>query len=717
MAAVKQVQQQFAGVKEAVRFDSRGMNVKYDKSDPFAENVHFTDPAFFDLFNFPLLSGSNDISDNSSILITASVAKKYFGSQPAVGKILTMYAGEMYAMPLTVKGVLKDVPYNSTIHFGMLTNFENQLKPDGSRIAADDWSWLVGAAFFRIPNPSNAARLSNEMKKYLPLQNKAKPDFIISGFKCISLRENATVQGDMIGWNYLYTRTEDSAAFGPLVLAFLIFLSACLNFSNTTVGRAGRRLKEIGMRKVMGSTHTQLIRQLLMECAVIVAAAIALSVLFNMWWIPTFNQMFSGIKLEASYLHNTGLIIFIVTMLVAATLLAGAYPAFYVSRFSPTSIFRGSVKFGGSNLFSRLMLGLQLSIAVITVLAGLAFSRNADFQRNYNFGFNIDNMIGVSLSDSSSFDAMSNAMRNVPGVTAIAGTRHHLGFNSRSVVAESEGIKKELDYYEVGRDYLKTMNLKMAAGREFNTGLEADYTTALLITQKTAAEYGWDEKQALGKIIHIDSIDYAVAGVIRDFKPQGFFTPHQPVAMKLGKEKRFQYLIIQAAQNELTAVYKKTQDEWKRLFPLKPFSGFYQNQMYAESYKTTVSIAKIFWWFAMVSILLTATGLFALVSLTALKKTKEIALRRVVGASPHHIVSLMNKGYVLIFIIASLFGCAAGFALTKLLLDLIFKVNAGVETASMVWSVMVLLLIAAFTSGIKVWQAIRTNPVKSLRNE
>ena len=714
MAALKQVQQDFSGVKEAVRYDSRGMNVKYDKSDAFAENVYFTDPAFFDLFNFPLVAGSNDLSDQNAVMITEKVAKKYFGKQAAVGKVLTMYAGETYAMPLTVKGVLKDVPANSTMQFNILTNFNNQLKSDGQKIAPDDWGFVLDAAFFRIPDAANAARLENEMKKYLPLQNKAKQDFIITGFKCVSLRKHAGMR-EMISWNALYTRPGEAAANGPLILAFLIFLSACLNFSNTTVGRASRRLKEIGMRKVMGSTHAQLMKQLLLECAVIVAAAIALSVLFNRWWIPMFNQMFEGVHVEANYLQDYNLFVFIALMFAGATLLAGAYPAFYVSRFSPTSIFRGSVKFGGSNLFSRLMLGLQLSIAVITVVAGLAFSRNAEFQRNYDFGFTIDNMMGVTLSDSSSYEALKNTMSDVPGITATAGTRNHIGFDSRSVVGESEGVKKELDYYEVGRDYLTTMNLKIAKGREFDAGLESDYNNALLITQKTAADYGWNEKQALGKTIHIDSMDFSVVGVMKDLKPQGFFSPHKPIAMKLGREKRFKYLIIQAAPKDLSTVYAKTQDVWKRLFPLKPFSGFYQNEMAAESYKTTVAIAKIFSWFAIVCILLTATGLFALVSLTAMKKMREIALRKVVGASPHHIVALMNRGYVWIFIIASLLGCVAGYAFTKLMLDLIFKVNAGVEIASMVWSVVLLLLIAALTSGIKVWQALRTNPVKVLR--
>jgi len=190
------------------------------------------------------------------------------------------------SLPLTVKGVLKDIPFNSTIHFDFLKNFDNQLKPDGTKILADDWAWLLDAAFFSIPDAANATRLEKEMTKYLPLQNKASEDSKVSAFKLVTIRQNAA-WNDVISANSLYRRPDDAATYGGLVLAILICLSACLNFSNTTVARANKRLKEIGMRKVMGSTQAQLIGQLLMECSIIVLASIFLSILFNSWWLPT----------------------------------------------------------------------------------------------------------------------------------------------------------------------------------------------------------------------------------------------------------------------------------------------------------------------------------------------------------------------------------------------------------------------------------------------
>ena len=716
MAAVQLAKNEFPGIAEAVRFDGDGLNIKAGKDETFADEVHFTDPGFFKLFNFPLVSGTNDISDRSAVLITEDAAKKYFGNENPLGKTLLFYAGQPYAKPLTVKGVLKDPPSNSTIRFHFITNFENLTRPDGTTVASDDWKWFLDAAFFKIPNPNDAKQFGEKLKKYLPLQNKAREDWKATGFEVFSLRQNAA-SSRWLGANAFFERPEDSATYGPMVLAFLLLLSACLNFSNTTVARASQKLKEIGMRKVMGGTQCQLMIQLLMECGFIVFLAILLSALLNMWWLPAFNKMFVYIDVKANYFHDGTLLLFLLITLLITTLLAGAYPAFYITRFNPSSIFRGNVKFGGKNIFSRIMLGLQVSIAIITVVAGIAFSRNAAFQKNYDFGYNVENTISVAIANKNDFDALKHELASLPQVTAMAGTRFQIGFDYRNKVIESENIKKEVHYLEVGNDYNNVMGLKMAAGRGFDKERETDYTNAVLITQKMAATYGWKDAEAINKILRIDTASYSVVGVLKDFHSDLLFSPLEPVAMKLVKEDQYQYLVVQAKQGDLTSVYEQTKKAWQKLFPLQPFRGLYQNEVKSEGYRVSNNIATIFSWFALVSILLTATGLFALVSLTVLKKMKEIAIRKVAGADPKHILVLVGKGYFWIFILAAFFGAYAGYSLSKLLLDMIFKTNNGIGGYTLLYAIGILFGIAAVTTGIKVWQAAKTNPVKMLRSE
>lgn len=705
----------FAGIADAIFWESRGCDIKGDQSEPFSEQVHFTQPSFFQTFNYPLVAGNNDLSDKNAILLTEKMAEKYFGQTDPLGKSLLLYAGEKRALPLTVRGVLKNPPLNASFRFELLTSLDNLKTTDSTFLQPGDWKWFLDAVLLKIPNPADAASLAGAFNKYLPQQHAARQDWKVTGFRLVPFTEvpNAT---DM-AFNALMSRPDDAAAYGPLVLAVLIFLSACLNFANTTVARSRRRLREMGIRKALGGTRRQLMRQILLECGLIVLFAFGLSMLMNTWWLPVFNSMFDGIEVRSDYLHDPALLQFSLGIVAFTTLLAGAYPAFYISNFNASQIFRGGVKFGGSNLFSRLLLGFQVVVSLITVIAGVGFARNAQFQRDYDYGYDRAGLMGVSVPDRQGFEAIRNAVQQLPGVQSVAGTRHHIGFGRRFLAAEAEGQKHEINYFEVGDQYLEVMNLRTVAGRPFEVNRASDYDNALLISQKMAAQFGWKDAEAVGKQIRVDTVLFTVVGTLHNFHQQHLFEPIEPAAMRLGRPDRCVSLIIKANPAELKMVYEKVKAQWAQLYPLKPFQGFYQDQVSAEAYKVTSSIATIFSWFALVAMLLTATGLFALVSLTVLKKMKEIALRKVVGAKPLQILFLVNRAYVWIFLLGAALGCYAGWFLTKLLMDSIFKINVGVELVTLLFAVTALFLIAGLTVGFKVRQAMRTNPADVLRSE
>jgi putative ABC transport system permease protein len=272
----------FPSVKGAVRWESRALNIKAGQDEPFASRVNFTDAGFFDFFNFPLLKGSANLNDPSAVLLTEESAKKLFGKTDPIGKTLLFYADQPYRKPLTVTGILKDAPVNSSIQFDIITSTGNRLKPDGSIIKDDDWSWFSQAVFLKLSSPAESAALINGFKKYLPLEQSVRRDFRLTAFAMEPLSQVAShTSGKEIQSNGLYTRPQDSAAYGPLVLAILILLSACLNFANTSVAQSNRRLKEIGVRKVMGSSYRQIMIQQLLECAFVVLLAVIFSVVIN----------------------------------------------------------------------------------------------------------------------------------------------------------------------------------------------------------------------------------------------------------------------------------------------------------------------------------------------------------------------------------------------------------------------------------------------------
>lgn len=707
----------FSEVTDAVRWGSRNLDIKAEQNEPFATRAHFTDPSFLKLFNFPVVQGNSHLEDPSAVLLTETAAKKFFGTVNPLGKTLLFYSDESYKKPLLVTGILKDPPLNSSFRFEILTNFTNQYKGDGSIIKNDDWGWFSDAVFLKLSHPSAAAKLASGLNKYLAIEQTARKDLKVTAFKLDPLTEVASHSREIdLYTNELMPRPEDSAAYAPLILSILILLSACLNFANTSVSQSNRRLKEIGIRKVIGGSARQIMIQQLLECACIVLMAIGLSVLINNLWLPTYNAMFSFIKVSANYLTDYTLIVFLAAILLFGTLLAGAYPAFYISRFNATNIFRGSVKFGGSNLFSRILLGFQVTISFITVILGFAFSRNAEFQRAYNFGYDKENIVGVQLQNEATYASFRDELSKNIKIEKIAGTRDQVGFSYRTIPLEAKGEKKDCYYLETGTDYLDAMNLPLVAGRKFNTAGEGDYNRSMLINEKMAFQFGWKAEEAIGKEIRKgDTATFTIVGVLKDFTQNTLFTPIEPLAMCAISPDRYSQVIIRAKQGELTTVYNEAKMSWEKLFPLKPFRGYYQNEIAADTSKVNKSIATIFFWFALISVFMTATGMFALVSLSVLKKMREIAIRKVVGANGWHIFKLLIKGYSLIFIIASVIGCYAGYTLAKLLLDLIFRINSGVSMTSLTLSFLCVLLISSVTIGTKVWNALHKKTTDVLK--
>jgi len=705
----------FSNIKETVRWDGRGLNIKADQSEPFASEAHFTDPAFFSFFNFPLVRGTINLNDHSTVLISEKAAQKFFGNTDPIGKTLLFYSDEPFKKPLTVTGILKDPPVNSSLQFEVITSFENEYTFEGALIKNDDWSFFADAVFVKLSRPAEAARLSDDFKKYLPLQQTASKDIRLTSFNMEPLSKIANHDREMNG-NALYERPQDSATYGPFILGILILLSACLNFANTSVAQSNRRLKEMGIRKVMGSSYGQIMLQQLLECACIVLLAIGLSVIINNFWLPTFNAMFSFINVTAHYFTDYTLLAFLFVLLVGVTVLAGAYPAFYISRFNATRIFRGSVKFGGSNLFSRLLLGLQIVISFITVIAGVAFSRNSAFQSSYDFGYDKGNVIGVSLQNEPAFIPLRDELKKLSAIDALTGTRDQIGFSYRGITLEAKGEKKNSNYMETGQDYLRVMNLKMVAGRPFNTSGQGDYERSMLINEKLAFELGWKPTEAIGQQIkRNDSVVCTVVGVLKDFTPNSLFEPMVPVAMCMVAPEKYSQMIIRAKPGSAKAVYEQTKATWAKLYPLKPFRGYYQDEIAVESSHVNKSIATIFFWFAIISVLMAATGMFALVSLSVLKKTREIAIRKVVGADDRHIFQLVLKGYFWIFLVAAGIGCYTGYTLSKLLMDMIFRINAGVSISSLTLSFVCVLLISAITIGSRVWAAVRRKSADVLK--
>ncbi len=706
-AAVKDI----PGVQQSFRLNTSSVVVK-SGNDVFNERVHYGDENFLDLFDFEIVQGdSKCLSDKSKIILTEMMAVKYFGNENPVGATLLLNPGKEDETSLTIGAVMKDFVLNSSIRFNFLTHFDNQFY-QGKPMDDTDWSLFTGVNFLKLRDPSQAPEIAKSLNKYVAVQNAAREDWPVKSFV---LEPLATVSDGSrnLRANWLYQEFPPAAVWGPIVMAILLLLTACLNFTNTTISLSNQRLKEMGVRKVMGGTQRQLIGQLLSESFVICILALFAGIAFVDFLLPPYNEMWSYLHLEAHYFENPPLLIFMGLSLFIAVILGGAYPAFYISAFNPTNIFRGSVKFGGSNLFSRILLGVQVMISLVAVVSGIAFAQNAIFQKTTDLGYEHQDVLVVPTFEEGTFESFRSTIQNNSKILASSGTRHHLDWYDARTDYEVQGEKHESFYYGIGENYFEVMDMEIVDGRFFDKERQLDYENSLVINETFAKFHQWDNP--IGQKITLDSVEHSVIGVAQDFMYEGFFDPVEPTMLKLVKPEKFNFWVVEANPENMLALNNELKDAWTPLFPFKPYEGFFQSELMEEDLMVTENIAIINFFLAIVTILLSSAGLFALVSLNILKRLKEIAIRKVVGASTGNIAYLINKNYIWIFLVAAVGGSIGGSFLSKMLLSSIYATHVDVSIIVLIIGSLTIFLIAGLTIGYKIFQVAKTNPSDILR--
>ena len=700
-------------VEAATRIDSRGLVIKRDEN-VFNQQVHFVDENFLDVFDFPLLSGQVRLTDRDALLITEDMAKKFFGSaENAVGQTLLLYADIPERKNLTISGVLKNCPKNSSIRFQFLTHLDNQLEGD-KPVRYDSWKWMVDAAFLKLKNAGAAPAVESALQQYVAPQNQGNPNWQAERYRLEALPDLAIHAGS-IRWNNLISGSPPAAIWSNFVCAIMLLLTACLNFANTTIAISNRRLREMGVRKVMGGTLRQLRIQLLGETFVVCLAALALGMVLVFPLVEGLNAMWEHMELKITYLGNYPMLAFLTGTIVCTTLLAGAYPAFYVSGFAPSSIFRGTMRFGGSSLFSRIMMGAQVTMALAAVVTGFSFARNAQVQRQADLGYAREGILGVEAQDLAAVKTFEDAIRQNPKVLGTAKTRHHAGFNYRQAEFSWQGQKEETLWFEVGKDYMQLMGMKLLSGKDFSAVNETvGSETEVLVNETFVREIGGN-KAVVGEVLNFDTTSYRIAGVVKDFMTDSPFDAMLPVVVRCAPERQFTYCILKTKPEDLGAVHADMEKTWKQLFPYKPFTGFYQSEVMAEALEVSDNIATTMLIFSFIILLLTVSGLFAIVSLNALKQIRGLALRRVLGARAGNIAYHLNSNFLLVTLIAAVIGCLLGRVFALAMMDSIYKIHAGVSALVLVLSALGVLAVLLATVGVKVLQVLRTNLTEALK--
>ncbi len=712
--------QDYGEVENFVRFRFFGRCLVASEEKRFYEdNGLYADPSLFEVFSFPVLSGdpAGALAQPGSIVITERMALKYFGDDDAVGK--TMAFDNRQEMRVTA--VVKNIPDNSHFHFDFLVPFSMYEAWDRDR-------WLV--------NNFHTYLLLRD-RVYSAQLEKKLPEFI---------RRHTDEEGSASSFVKLQPMTEihlhshflrEFEANGDIryvymfsAIAFFILAIACFNFINLTTARASSRAKEIGLRKVVGSNRTQLVQQFLGESVLICLCGLLIAVILIKIFLPSFNSL-TGKTLSLSFTGNTMFILGLIALAVLVGLISGAYPSLILSGFQPVSVLKGRIKTNTSSLIARrVLVFLQFTISVILIAGALVVYRQLDYIQNKKLGFDKERMLVVRMDDSSirqAQDAFRNELLKDPSVRAVSATSNLLGGGDWGMPFHYQGAAEGEEFASrvlvVDHHFLNTYGVEIVKGRNFSELFSTDEAGAFLLNEAAVTQLGWDDPigKKFGMIDEPEDSGVPpyekgrVIGVVKNFNFRSLHQNIQPLAMFMMPEW-FNFLSVKISPENIPGTLNRIERLWGSYENNRPFDYFFLDETFDRMYMGERRMGKTFWIFSLIAISIACLGLFSLSAFTIERRTKEMGIRKVLGASSQTILLQTAKDFVKVVLLSNLFAWPlAYYAMYSWLERFAYRMNLGL--VPFLLSGMLVLMVALFTVSFQSLKAARTDPVEALRYE
>lgn len=709
------LKQEIPAVKSYVRFTTPSTKLFEAGDRKFEEdNVFYVDSNFLDVFSFRLVQGDpkTALQNVSGILITASIAKKYFGNEEAIGKVLKI---NNYAN-VTVTGVLADAPANSHLQFDFIMpmsaiaqtndNLKNNVWDN-----FDFYSYLLMQENFE-PTPQAIEKVNKQMEviyaKNMPgLQAK----FQVQPITDIHLRSN--LQFDLPGTgNILYVRIF-------FIVAIFILIVACINFMNLATARSARRAKEVGLRKVVGALRAQLIGQFLGESLLISFVSLLLSIGLVLLCLPLFNYL-AGKELSI-YLLSGKMILVLLGIAVATGLLSGSYPALFLSGFRPVKVLKGNVRTMGANLLFRNGLVIVQFIVSIVLLSGtIVVYQQLQYIKNKDLGFDKENLLYMPVKgnlwnnhQALKAELSSNPLTQNYAITSQVPTDLESG--TIDVQWDGKDPKQQIVFpnLQVSEEFIDIFKIKLLTGRNFSKAFKAD-STNYLVNEKAVLAMGMKTNEAVGKSLTMWGRKGTIVGVVKDFNYVPLQRPIEPLIMILNRWGGD--IVVRTKPGQTQATIKALEKIHTKLNPSFPFSYNFLDQDLDKMYKGERQLGNLFNIFAVLAIFISCMGLYGLSAFMSEQRIKEIGVRKVLGASVFSIVQLLSSGITRLILVAMVIAIPVSwYAIDNWLKNFAYRIDinwiifAGASLAA--------LLVAWLTVSYESIKAAITNPIKSLRTE
>lgn len=717
----QKIQEGFPEVEKIVRMNFAGRLISYKDKKFYDTKTIFADSTFFDMFTLPLTEGSvqKALAEPYSIVVTEKIAKKYFGNEPAVGKMLNLSD----TINIMVTGVMKDFPVNS--HFNVDCIISRSTLAEMFK-AVPDWrenetNWLNcdSYCYLLLKNKVDVKPFEEKVNKYLTKESAGLKKEIgmwmnvaIQPLLDIHLRsklehEFRGSKNSDISYVYIFSAT-----------AFLILLIACCNFINLSTAKSLNRSKEIGLRKVIGAKRGQLISQFLGESVLFTIIASLLSLLLVLLFIPLFNSF-----IDTTLHFNLSIIWLYLAIIVSVGLLAGLYPALLMSSFAPIRSLKGKISHGIADIiFRKGLVVFQFSIAVVLIIVTTLILRQLDFIQNRNIGLNKEQVLTIELRGigPQKGEVLIEELRKNPKVVSTSiGNFSFKGIPDITVLPEgfAQNEVTGCPVISVDENFLKTMQVQLSEGRNFSKDFPTDVNEAFMVNEAAVKFFRWkNSKNAIGK-----KVDWAygksgkIIGVVKNFNFASMKEDVKPLLIHIFKPWHGTVL-ARLKTNDLPATMKELESTWKTLAGDAPFKATFMEDDFNSLYKSEQNMRTVLGAFTFLSVLVACLGLFGLAAFTIKQRFREIGIRKVLGSNVSGIVQLLSKDFLKLVIISIVLAVpVAWYAMYKWLQDFAYKTEIS-------WWVFVLagtlaVLIAYITVAFQAVKAAIANPIKSLRTE
>jgi len=708
------LKEDYPEIIKATRFTRlrRGQLIKYGDKSLLETQICLTDPDFFEMFTFPLAQGdpSSALSDPNSLIITEQMATKYFGSEDPLGKTLNI--NNEY--DFTVTGIMKNVPHTSHLQFDFLLPFIRIEDFEKNWAVLDNWTLGGYATYVLLQKETSLQELNRKIRDYIPKHAARSKDFLyLQPLKDIHLYSSHIQFGIEGQGNIKYVYIFS-------VVALFVLVIACINFMNLATARSSNRAKEVGLRKVVGARRPQLMGQFFCESVLTALLSLILAVVLVELFLPAFRNL-SGKPLESGFSGNINILLAIVIMALITGFISGTYPALFLSSLRPVKVFKGMLKTEGRGyLFRKILVVSQFSLSILLIICTVLVSSQVDFMRNRKLGLDKEQVVYLPIRSElvRKYDPLKIELLKSAGVRNVAASSN---IPSYGVILTLDYITwegkdpkdpKVLNLTSTGYDFIETLNMEMIEGRSFSEEYPSD-ENAVVINETAQKIIGMENP--VGKRLMLGDTELPIIGIVKDYHFRSLHSEIEPLLL-VNDPSLYRYILIKLDSGDIPSALANIDNTWKTFFPDTPFEYHFLDEAYDNLYRTEQRMGTLFNYFTGLAIFISCLGLFGLASFMAEKRTKEIGIRKILGASVSGVVILLNREFIKWILIANIIASpVAYYAMSKWLQGFAYRINMEVWIFAL--AALAALAIAVVTVSYQSVRAATANPADSLRYE